>query len=227
MKTVVIIPAFNEETRIRAAILDAAMYADDVVVVDDCSHDETARVAFEAGAHVLQHVLNRGQGAALQTGTDYALQTLHADILVHFDADGQMQGADIPSLMAPIIADTADIVLGSRFLGKDAIDMPRARFLTLKAALAFTRLVSGLNISDPHCGMRALSRTFATQARFYQDRMAHASEVHDQIKMTKARHTSVPVSIRYTQESLQKGMTFRGGFTVLKDYFKHRFFGAL
>ena len=227
MKSVAIIPAYNEEKRVYQAISDAASFVDEVVVVDDCSHDATYDKAIEAGAHVLRHIVNRGQGAALQTGTDFAVEKLRADIIVHFDADGQMQGKDIPALVASLKSDTADIVLGSRFLSVKPKDMPRSRFLTLQAALAFTRFVSGLNISDPHCGFRALSSKAAVLARFTQDRMAHASQIHDLIKSNKLRHQSVPVEIRYTDETLAKGMSFFNGFDVLRDYFSHRFFDSV
>ncbi len=227
MKTVAVIPAYNEEKRVFQAISDAFLFVDDVVVVDDCSRDATGERAQAGGAHVLRHIVNRGQGAALQTGTDYALSKLSADIVVHFDADGQMQGKDIKRLVTPILDGTADIVLGSRFMGTDAENMPASRRATLKAALALTRLLSGLAISDPHCGFRALSASAARVARFRQDRMAHASEMHDLIKSKKLRHAHVPVEIRYSEETLAKGMTFVDGFAVLREYFKDRFFDTL
>ena len=81
MKTVAIIPAYNEEARIEAAVRDAARFVDAVVVVDDCSRDRTFGRAFAAGAYVLRHILNRGQGASLQTGTDYAIEKLENILL--------------------------------------------------------------------------------------------------------------------------------------------------
>ena len=223
MKVVAVIPAYNEGSRIREAVRDARQYVDAVVVVDDCSRDETGVTAFEEGAYTLRHVVNRGQGAALQTGADFAVANLQADVVVHFDGDGQMQGADIPAMVAQLAEQGVDVVLGSRFLGKES-DMPMTRRVTLKAALVFTRVVSGISISDPHCGFRVLSRRACGAIRFRQDRMAHASEVHDLIKSHKLAYASFPVSIRYTQETLKKGMSFWNGFTVLKDYFKHKFF---
>lgn len=222
MNVVAVIPAYNEENRIRAAIRDAQVFVSHVVVVDDCSRDSTGAFAMEEGAHVLRHVVNRGQGAAIQTGVDFALRELLADIVVHFDGDGQMQGKDIPLMLQHMTTGDIDIVLGSRFLGKES-EMPRSRWFTLKAALLFTRVVSGINVTDPHCGFRVLSRAACERIRFSQDRMAHASEIHDLIKSNKLAFVSHPVEIRYTDETLEKGMTFWSGFTVLKDYFKNKF----
>lgn len=222
MRRIAVIPAYNEAKRIASSIIDAGNFVEAVVVVDDCSGDNTAAVARQAGAIVLRHRINRGQGAALQTGTDYALSQLDADMIIHFDADGQMQGKDIPAMIEPITQGKAEVVLGSRFLGLKS-NMPVSRRLTLKAALIFTKIVSGINITDPHCGFRALSRRAAEVMHLKQDRMAHASEILDLIKSNKLMYVSVPVEIKYTQETLQKGMSFWQGFAVLRDYFTHKF----
>ncbi len=226
MKIVAVIPAYNEERRVAAAIADAARFVDAVVVVDDCSSDETANVVLEAGAYLLQHVINRGQGAALQTGTEFALESLAADVVVHFDADGQMQGEDIAIMVEPIRKGEAEVVLGSRFLGTKS-NMPRGRWLTLRAGLLFTALVSGIKVTDTHNGFRALSKTAAVEIKISIDRMAHASEILDLIKAKKLKFVERPVNIRYSEETLAKGQSFSGAFTVLKDFFKSKFFDEL
>ncbi|PIZ52774.1 glycosyltransferase family 2 protein [Candidatus Uhrbacteria bacterium CG_4_10_14_0_2_um_filter_41_7] len=222
MKIVAVIPAYNEEQRIRNSAEDAGRFVDTVVVVDDCSKDKTGEVALTAGAHVLRHEINRGQGAALQTGTDYAVQNLEADIIVHFDADGQMQGADIPKMIEPILNSEVDIVLGSRFLGAES-NMPLSRRLTLWLALLFTRLVSGIKISDTHNGFRALSKYSAQNIKISLDRMAHASEILDLIKLKNLKFVERPVMIKYTADTLAKGQSFMSGFIVLKDFIKSKF----
>ncbi len=225
MKIVAVIPAYNEEKRIATTIADVVKFCDVVVVVDDCSKDDTGEIARLAGAHVLRHIINRGQGAALQTGTNYVLEVLQADAIVHFDADGQMLGKDIPGMVSSL-KDGIDVVLGSRFMGKES-NMPATRRLTLKIALMFTRFVSGIAITDPHCGFRVLSERAARSIHLSQDRMAHASEILDLIKSNHLKFVGYPVEIRYTVETLKKGMTFWSGFIVLKDYFKHKFFDLL
>ena len=222
---VAVIPAYHEERAIAQSVADAARFVDHVVVVDDCSRDATGDLAHEGGAHVLRHAVNRGQGAALQTGTRYALEELGADIVVHFDADGQMRGEEIPEIIAPIMTGNADIALGSRFLGRDAENIPFVRkWLTVKPAIILTAVVSGLKLTDTHNGFRALSRSAARKLTINLDRMAHASEIIDQIKVHKFRYQEVPVTIRYSEESLAKGQSFFSGFIVLIDIAKHRFF---
>lgn len=223
--TIAVIPAYNEEKRIAQAVQDALAYCHAVVVADDCSADRTGQAAYAAGAYVLRHAINRGQGAALQSGTDFAIRNLGADIIVHFDGDGQMLGADIPHMIEPIINDEADIVLGSRFLGKEAENMPFARKCTLAGGRLFTLLVSGIRLTDTHNGFRALSQEAAQKLRISLDRAAHASEILDLIPARRLRVVERPVTIRYTDEVLKKGQSAKRGasLVIMKDVLKKRF----
>jgi glycosyltransferase involved in cell wall biosynthesis len=202
----VVIPAYNEAGRIDAVLEKLAMRRVSVVVVDDGSRDNTAAVALaHRGVWVLRHIVNLGQGAALQTGIDFALQN-GAEIVVTFDADGQHDAADLDRLIEPILTGKADVALGSRFLGK-AEGIPWSRRLLLRAAVWFTRWHSGLRVSDTHNGLRALSRHAASRIRITQNRMAHASEILDQIRSHHLRFVEVPVTIRYTAATLAKGQS--------------------
>src|SRR5699024_5779789 len=118
---------------------------------------------------VVRHVINRGQGAALQTGLDFAVSR-GAEILVTMDGDGQHDVASIDRLIKPIIEGKADVVLGSRFLGKTE-HLSWSRRLLLKAGVLFTRAVSGAVVSDAHNGMRALSRSAAKKIELRMDKM--------------------------------------------------------
>jgi glycosyltransferase involved in cell wall biosynthesis len=219
-----IIPAYNEEKRIGNVLEQVSPFVDEIIVIDDASSDGTVDAARRSGcAHILRHAINRGQGAALQTGAEYAL-LLGADILVHFDADGQMKASEIPRLIEPLQKGEADIVLGSRFLGS-AIDMPLTRRWTLTLSKLFTRMMSGVVVTDATCGFRALSRQAAEMAAFRLDRRAHASEVYDLIHIHKLRYREVPVTITYTKETLEKGMSFSDSFHLLREFFGHKFFG--
>ena len=126
MRIAAVIPAWNEATRIGPVIRGVRSFADLVIVIDDGSEDKTADVAKKAGAITLRHSLNRGQGAALRTGTEAALR-LGADIVVHVDADGQHDPSMIQTLSDPIVRGEADVVFGSRFLGIDPSGMPWIR----------------------------------------------------------------------------------------------------
>ena len=224
MNIAVIIPAYNEGPRLQKALEEVLPLYPLTVVVDDGSRDDTALYARQAGAYTLRHTINRGQGAAIQTGVDFAIQKLHADIVVHFDADGQMNPHEIADIIAPLLQNRADIVFGSRFLGKKS-NMPLMRRIILRASLVFTWLVSGIPVSDTHCGFRALSREGAQKARFTLDRFAHASQIFDLVRIHRLRFAECPVTITYTQDTYGKGMHLLGGFVVLKDFFKHKFFG--
>ncbi len=221
MKIIAIIPAFNEESRIAAVVRDASSFVSGVVVVDDCSRDNTANAARSAGATVLRHAINRGQGAALQTATEYALNRLGAEVVVHFDADGQMQGCDIPAMVEPIETGAADVVLGSRFLGKKT-NMPMARRVVNRLAQWFTVAISGIRLTDTHCGFRALSRKAAQELTITLDGMAHASQIQDLIVVRRLRYVERPVTIVYSAETLAKSPSSMRAFAIVKDILKDK-----
>lgn len=201
--TWIVIAAYNEGAVIAGVVRPLIDSGYHVVVVDDGSRDQTALHARHAGATVVRHPINRGQGAALQSGLRYALRH-GADILVTFDADGQHSADDVPRMVRPIAAGTADIVLGSRFL-EHAADVPVARRLLLRGAVIFTGVMSNIKLSDAHNGFRAMSRRAAEQVELQLDRMAHASEIIDQLARTKLPLMELPVSVRYTSYRSRRG----------------------
>jgi glycosyltransferase involved in cell wall biosynthesis len=188
-----------------------------VVVVDDGSLDRTRDIAAAAGAHVVAHPINLGQGAALQTGIDYALGR-HADVLVTFDADGQHRVSDIARLLEALRRERADFALGSRFLGQTT-NLPTLRRWLLQAATLFTRLTTGLPLTDSHNGLRAFTRKGAAAIRLRQNRMAHASEILVEIAQSGLHFVEVPVTIDYTAYSLAKGQRIGDSVTILLDLF--------
>jgi glycosyltransferase involved in cell wall biosynthesis len=211
----IVIPAYNEARRLPEILKELCLQYSNVVVVDDGSTDDTEARAVAQGAWVLRHLLNRGQGAALQTGIEFALAR-GAATLVTFDADGQHSVSDIPSLIEPIGQDQADVVLGSRFLGQ-TVGMPWSRWLILKLGILFTRVFSRIRVTDTHNGLRALSRSAAQRLRITQDRMAHASEILDEIRVQGLRYCEVPVTVRYSADSLAKGQSSRNALAILGE----------
>jgi glycosyltransferase involved in cell wall biosynthesis len=213
--TWVVIAAMNEEDVIAGVIGELRRDGWPVVVVDDGSRDATAERARGAAAHVIRHAVNLGQGAALQTGIDYALRR-GAKNVVTFDADGQHRAEDLPAVVAAL--DNADIVLGSRFLG--AVEGATARRMALlRGSVVMSNWLSGLALTDAHCGFRAFRASVAPQLRISQDRMAHASELLRKIKLANLRVVEVPVTIRYTERSMRKGQTGFQAVRILFDYF--------
>ncbi|TWU07968.1 glycosyltransferase family 2 protein [Stieleria varia] len=220
--TWVVIAALNEGQRIDAVVRQLVGKRFQVVVVDDGSVDATSQVARDAGAVVLRHVINRGQGAALQTGIDFAVRQ-SADIILTFDADGQHDPADIIEMIAPIVSGDADVVLGSRFLGRSP-GIPWHRRLLLQAAVLFTRLTTGLPLTDTHNGLRAFSVAAARRIRITEDRMAHASELLHIIADARLKCVERPVTIRYNTECLAKGQSNRAALGIFTRVIFNRLF---
>lgn len=216
----IVIPAYRERRRLGATLQGLLRHYPNVVVVDDGCPEGTGDVALQHNVWVLRHITNCGQGAALQTGIDFAILR-GAQLIVTFDADGQHEVTDVARLVAPILAGEADVVLGSRFLGS-TVGMPRSRWLLLKLAVIFTRLFSRIRVTDTHNGLRALSRYAAQSIRITLNRMEHASEILDQIRVKQLRFLEIPVTIRYSEATLQKGQSSWNSMRILGKLFLAR-----
>jgi glycosyltransferase involved in cell wall biosynthesis len=205
-KIFIIIPAYNEAHAIGGVVreLKKAGYTN-IVVIDDGSADKTFQEAQAAGAIALQHIINRGQGAALRTGLEFAVSE-GADILVTFDADGQHRVVDIPAMIAPVLKGKVEMTLGSRFLVKKS-NIPIMKRFALKAGTVFNWLMYGILLSDAHNGFRAISRSAAKKLDITADKMEHASEILDDIRKKNISFQEVPVVIKYTRYAIQKGQS--------------------
>lgn len=206
-KVFIVIPAYNEEGMIGTVIknLKSNKY-NNIIVVDDGSADKTYDIALSKGAYALKHVLNRGQGAALKTGIDFALIN-GADIIVTFDADGQHRADEINKMIKPIVEKKFEVTLGSRFL-RNTEDVPFLRKVYLKVGAFVLLIMYGIKLTDSHNGFRALSRKAAQQIEIKADKMDHASEIPEQIKKKRLKYREVPVNIKYTEYSLKHGQKF-------------------
>ncbi len=219
-RVAIVIPAYNEERAIGRVVRPVVARCDWCIVVDDCSRDDTADEAFRAGARVIRHAVNRGQGAAILTGVHDALR-LGADVIVTFDADGQHDLADLDAITAPVREGRADIVLGSRFLGH-TVGMPLSRRILLQGAVVVTRVLSGVWISDVANGFRAFSRRAAGELTIEMDRFAHASEILEQIRPRGWRLVEVPVTIHYSEYSMAKGQSSWNSLRILAELILQR-----
>jgi polyprenyl-phospho-N-acetylgalactosaminyl synthase len=210
-----VIAAYHEASVIGEVVTELRRHVDNVVVVDDGSRDGTGDAALAAGAVTLRHSLNLGQGAALQTGIDFALAQA-AELIVTFDADGQHDPGDIGVMAAIQRERGVEMVLGSRFLGR-AQDLPRMRRLVLQLARKFTNVTTGVRLTDAHNGLRLMTASAARRIRITQNRMAHASELIEQIRTRKITFAEAPVTIRYTRYSLAKGQKLSGAAKIFAD----------
>ncbi len=215
-KVFFVIPAFNEEKSIGRVLkeLKSNNYKN-LVVVDDCSNDKTYFIAKKFKVHVLKHKKNIGQGAALRTGINFALKK-GADAIVTFDSDGQHSVKDIPKMLKPVLSEKVDVALGSRFLKKTK--MPLKRRILLKGSVIIQRIFYGIKLTDVHNGFRVFSRKAAKKIRISSNRMEHASEIIEEIVKHKLIYQEVPVTIKYTNHSLEKG--HGSYFQALKVFLK-------
>jgi len=224
MKIYIVIAAYNEEKSISKVIKDLKKGGyNNIVVVDDGSKDKTFSIVEKSGAHALRHFINRGQGAALKTGIDYALLQ-GADIIVTFDADGQHLVSEIKRMTDPVRKGEVEVTLGSRFLD-DKTELPLKKRIVLKGAIFLIQIMYGVKLSDAHNGFRAFSKKAAKKIEINADRMEHASEIVEEIHTKKIKFKEVPVTIRYTDYSQQKGQSVWNSFKIFAKMVKKKIVG--
>lgn len=220
---VVVIPAYNEGGMVRQVAESLLRQKLTVIIVDDGSETPVSHSVQGLPVMVLTHRVNLGQGAALQTGFAYA-KKLDPSYVVTFDADGQHDVEDIPAMIAPLQQNLADIVLGSRFLPGSSAGAGVSKKLVLQLARFLNFLLSGALLSDAHNGFRALNRKALDKIELTENRMAHASEILFEIRKHRLRFCEVPVHIRYTNYSKQKGQSAWDGVKILFDLVLHKLF---
>ncbi len=211
-----IIPAYNEEKNILKVVDACLKEIDKIVVVDDASTDKTVDILRNNISSekliILNHLTNRGQGAALQTGNEYALAN-KAQIIVHFDADGQFLAKEIKDIIKPIKEDGADIVFGSRFLEKKSKIPWFKEKIILPLAKLINKIFAKNKLTDPQSGFRAMTAKTAQKIKIKQDRMAHCSEILKKISNPNIKVKEVPITVIYNDF----GQTFSGGIKIVKD----------
>ena len=212
-KIYIVIPAYNEENSISGVIKDLKEYKyHKIIIVDDGSTDNTLKVARQTGVIVIKHPINLGQGAALRTGMDLALE-LGADIIVTFDADGQHLAKDINKLIKPVTSNEVDIALGSRFMDNSS-NTPWLKKVLLKIGVILVFLMYGIMLTDTHNGLKAMSRLAAQKISIESRGMEHASEIIGKIKVNKIKFKEIPVTIRYSKYSIKKGQRISNSLNI-------------
>ncbi len=218
-ETAVVIPLYNEE-KVIGEVLEELIkmypsYA--IIVVDDDSKDTSMQKACIKGVHLLHHLINLGQGAALQTGIEYARE-LGCKYAVTFDSDGQHNPKDIKPFIEELKKGEYDIILGSRFLGSTE-NMPTSKKYLLKLSRFFTWASSGILLTDSHNGFRAINIEKFPNFEITQNRMSHASEIISIISTLNMRYKEMPCHIRYTPYTLKKGQSMWNSINIVLDFF--------
>lgn len=219
--TWLIVPCFNEGQVIGDVLRNALQTFPNIVAVNDGSADNSADEIHRAGAHLVNHPVNLGQGAAIQTGVEYARSQPRAKYFVTFDADGQHQVKDVVAMVGRLRSEPVDIVVGTRFGAGESEDsqVPWIKRVVLKTVVALSPRTRRLGLTDAHNGLRAFNRTVAQQLNLRMNGMSHASEFVELMDRQGWRVSEHPVDILYTEYSMSKGQSLFNGVNILADSF--------
>jgi len=219
MKLILILPALNEAKVIARVLRQIKLVAaklpvsTEICVINDGSGDQTAAISKKAGVTVLTHVINRGLGASLSTGLEYA-KRVKADFAITMDSDGQHDPADLITVLTPLLNKQADVVIGSRLL-KPTGHMPWLRKINNQAFNLLTRLLFGVVTTDSLSGFRGFSKEAIQSIKLKTERMEVSNEFFTEIKRHHLKFAEVPIRVIYTDYSLTKGVKPGNVFAIL------------
>ncbi|WP_024795097.1 glycosyltransferase family 2 protein [Tomitella biformata] len=212
-----VVPVYNEGPVIRGVVEAAKKTFPNIVCVDDGSRDDSATEISAAGAHLVRHPVNLGQGAAIQTGVEYARSQPGAEYFVTFDADGQHQVSDVEAMLARLRVEPLDIIVGTRFAGQDNTNVPLIKRIVLRTVVMLSPRTRRLGLSDAHNGLRVFNKKVADGLDLTMNGMSHASEFVRLIDEHSWRVGEQPVTILYTEYSMAKGQSLLNGVNILFD----------
>ena len=215
--TWLIVPCYNEGTVIFDVLTNARETFPNIVGVNDGSADDSAAQIRAAGAHLVDHPVNLGQGAAIQTGVEYARAQPGAKYFVTFDADGQHQVKDVMRMIERLRTEPLDIIVGTRFAGQENSQVPWIKRAVLKTVVMLSPRTKRLGLTDAHNGLRAFNRRVAEEMNIRMNGMSHASEIVSMIDKHGWRVDEEPVDILYTEYSMSKGQSLINGVNILAD----------
>lgn len=215
--TWLIVPCYNEGPVIQQVLENARATFPNIVAVNDGSADNSAAAIRAAGAHLVNHPVNLGQGAAIQTGVEYARAQPGAQYFVTFDADGQHQVKDVVRMVERLRTEPVDIIVGTRFAGQEETQVPWIKRVVLKTVVVLSPRTRRLGLSDAHNGLRAFNKRVADEMNIRMNGMSHASEIVTMIDQRGWRVAEEPVDILYTEYSMSKGQSLINGVNILAD----------
>jgi glycosyltransferase involved in cell wall biosynthesis len=215
----IVVPSFNEATVIGEVISELRSVFDHVVCVDDGSADGTGEIARQAGAHLVRHPINLGQGAAIQTGIEYARSQPGATMFATFDADGQHRVKDVAAMIDRLAVGDVDVVIGTRFGRPVGSRPPFLKRVVLQTAARLSRRGRRLGLTDTNNGLRVFNKTVADGLNITMSGMSHATEIVMMIAENEWRVVEEPVEVLYTDYSKSKGQPLLNGVNIIFDGF--------
>jgi len=214
---VVIVPCFNEGKIVRKILTELLVKGYSVIAIDDGSNDNTFSEMSKTAAKLLQHRINLGQGAALETGLEYVRRHVkNFDYLCTFDADGQHNVDDIEVLVNSMVQTKYNVILGNRF-GQNQFEGGKVKGFLLRFSARLTKFTIGLNVADRHNGLRCLDRKSVNSIKLNIAGYGHADDFLRQIVRNDLTYGEAPVRIRYTSYSKSKGQPLYNLITILFD----------
>lgn len=219
----VIVPCYNEATVIRDTVGRLLEKGYRVVVVDDASSDNTKESLKGLPVYYIRHEVNLGQGAALQTGIEFALQA-GAGWLVTFDADGQHDVNDIALMMEQLTKEKAGVIFGSRFLAGASANISLSRKIILRSARLVNYFASGILLTDANNGLRLMTRDAALKMQITENRSTHSAQIQDMVRQNRIKYAECPVNISYTVYSRSKGIKNIASIRILYEMILFKIF---
>jgi len=213
MKIVIGIPAYNEEKNIASVLIKLKKISQDIIVCNDGSNDLTGKIAKELGAIVIEHKKNLGYGSAIKS-IFLKAHEINADVLITFDADGQHRIEDINTILEPIKNNSADIVIGSRFLNNNQ-EIPTYRKMGIKAITKLTNVTGGTKITDSQSGFRAYNKRILDKIIPQESGMGISTEILIKAQKADFKITEVPITILYDGDTSTHNPISHGSSVIL------------
>jgi glycosyltransferase involved in cell wall biosynthesis len=215
-ETCCVIPMYNEQEVIGDVIHGLKAIFQNILCVDDGSTDESVSRAREAGATVICHAVNIGQGAAIATGFIWIQTKTNFSQIVTFDADGQHLPEDAIRLIEELESKELDVVFASRFLDNQS-QVPFLKRIILRGVTNATRALTDVELSDAHNGLRALTVDASCKIQLTQNGMAHATQFVSLVLQGGLKYSEMPVTILYTPYSRSKGQSMLNSINIALD----------
>tara|TARA_Y100001968_G_scaffold284536_1_gene283929 strand:+ start:603 stop:1280 length:678 start_codon:yes stop_codon:yes gene_type:complete len=215
----ILVPAFNESKVIRKTLEELLLEFCNVVVVNDGSTDNFNESTEGLNITVLNHEINLGVGAAVQTGFEYVCKKPSAHAVITFDADGQHSVHDAVSIAEEINKSSEGIIFGSRFI-EHHNNIPFIKRIVLMIIAKITTFVTGVNLTDAHNGLKAYKVNAIKELELKFSGYSYESELIKEVSLKNISYKEISTDVKYTNYSISKGQKLSDGLLILEDLLK-------